>query len=140
MERLFDLDLQLLTDSVYTVVNVCILCIVASYLFFNPVRDFLRSRQERIKSDIDTAQQDKEDALALKQEYQRKLDKVDKEAEEILSSARKKATKNEAKLLHVKEHQALLLQKDVVYDQNQEPVHYTKMLINSERYQTTVSV
>ena len=50
------------------------------------------------------------------------------------------ATKNEAKLLHVKEHQALLLQKDVVYDQNQEPVHYTKMLINSERYQTTVSV
>ena len=58
MERLFDLDLQLLTDSVYTVVNVCILCIVASYLFFNPVRDFLRSRQERIKSDIDTAQQD----------------------------------------------------------------------------------
>lgn len=50
------------------------------------------------------------------------------------------ATKNEAKLLHVKEHQALLLQKDVVYDQNQEPVHYTKMLINSERYQTTVSM
>ena len=99
MERLFDLDLQLLTDSVYTVVNVCILCIVASYLFFNPVRDFLRSRQERIKSDIDTAQQDKEDALALKQEYQRKLDKVDKEAEEILSSARKKATKNEAKII-----------------------------------------
>ena len=46
MERLFDLDLQLIADSVFTAVNVFFLVIVASYLFFNPVRDFLKSRQE----------------------------------------------------------------------------------------------
>ncbi|MDE6313805.1 MAG: F0F1 ATP synthase subunit B [Lachnospiraceae bacterium] len=99
MERLFDLDWQLIADSALTAINIFILFIVASYLFFNPVREFLQARQKRIKKDLATAETEKKSALDMKAEYEAKLKEVNKEAEEILSSARKKATKNETKII-----------------------------------------
>ncbi len=99
MERLFDLDLQLIADSLFTAINIFILFIVASYLFFNPVRNFLKARQDRIRNDLDTAESEKKSAIEMKAEYEAKLKNVNKEAEEILSSARKKAMKNEAKIV-----------------------------------------
>ena len=70
-----------------------------SYLLFNPVRKMLEDRQAKIASDIDTAIADKEDAAKLKAEYEAKLKDIDKEAEQILSEARRKALKNEAKII-----------------------------------------
>ena len=99
MERLFNLDLQLMADSALTAVNVFFLFILASYLFFNPVRDFLKSRQDKIQNDLDTAENEKKSAISMKEEYEAKLKNVNKEAEEILSEARKKAMKNEAKIV-----------------------------------------
>lgn len=95
MGRIFELDAQLLFDAVIVAINVFILFTVFSYLFFEPVRDMLDKRRDKIKSDIDSALQDKEDAAALKAEYEDKLRKVDKEAEEILAAARRKALKRE---------------------------------------------
>jgi len=99
LSRLFDLDLQLLADSVLTMIAVLVLFILASYLLFNPVRDFLKKRQDKIKSDIDSAIADKESAKQLREEYDAKLKEIDKEADEILSAARKKALANEAKII-----------------------------------------
>ena len=99
MSRLFDLDLQLLADSVLTMIAVLVLFILASYLLFNPVREFLKKRQDKIKSDIDSAIADKESAKQLREEYEAKLKDIDKEADEILSAARKKALANEAKIV-----------------------------------------
>lgn len=99
MERLFDLDLQLIADSLFTAINIFILFIVASYLFFNPVRNFLKARQDRIQNDLDTAESEKKSAIEMKSEYEAKLKNVNKEAEEILGSARKKAIQNEAKIV-----------------------------------------
>lgn len=99
MERLFDLDLQLIADSAFTAVNVLILFIIASYLFFDPVRNFLQSRQSRIKNDLATADMEKNQAMQMKAEYEAKLKEINKEAEEILSDARKKAMKNEARIV-----------------------------------------
>lgn len=48
------------------------------------------------------------------------------------------ATSLEAEKLGVRENQALLLQRDITYDQNDQPIHYTKMVINPERYKYTV--
>lgn len=99
MERLFDLDFQLLADSVLLAIAVFVLFILLSYLLFNPVRKVLEDRQARIKNDIDTAKSDKDQALQLKADYDGRLKNVEKEAEEILSSARKKAQKNESKII-----------------------------------------
>lgn len=49
-----------------------------------------------------------------------------------------KATAEEAALLDTTKHKSLLLHKDIVTDQNNEVLHYSKLLINSERYQLTI--
>ena len=99
MERLFDLDVQLLHDSVLTALALFILFLVLSYLLFNPVRDMLKKRQEKIKTDIETADKEKQDAQALKEQYDAKLKQADAEVDGILADARKKALANEAQIV-----------------------------------------
>ena len=97
--RLFDLDFQLIADSVLTMIAVFALFLIASHFLFNPVRDMMEKRQERIKNELDTAASDMENARTLKEEYEKKLKDVDKEAETILAEARKKALANESKII-----------------------------------------
>ena len=99
MTRLFDLDFQLLFDSVSLGISVFFLFLIMSYFLFNPVRKLLQDRQEKIRQDIASAAKDKEDSAKVKAEYEKRLKDVDKEAETILSEARQKALKNEAKII-----------------------------------------
>ncbi|MBQ8326333.1 MAG: F0F1 ATP synthase subunit B [Lachnospiraceae bacterium] len=99
MERLFNLDMQLLADSCLTLLAVFALFLVMSYFLFNPARKMLNARQDRIKNDIDSAAADKEEAEKLKAEYEEKLKDINKEAETILAEARKKALANETKII-----------------------------------------
>lgn len=99
MGRIFELDAQLLFDALIIAVNIFILFTVFSYLFFEPVKNVLDKRREKIKSDIDDALQNREEAKALREEYESKLKDVDKEAEEILGAARKKALKREEEII-----------------------------------------
>ena len=70
-----------------------------SYFLFNPAREVLEKRRKRIAGDLETAKTSREDALALKAEYEDKIKSIDKEAQEILDAARKKAKKQEADIL-----------------------------------------
>ena len=106
MTRLFDLDFQLLADAALMIIAVFVLFLLASYLFFNPVREMLTKRQEKIKGELDDAAANMEDARALKAEYEDKLSKIDKEAEGILAEARKKALDNEKRILDEAHEQA----------------------------------
>ncbi|NLG03244.1 MAG: F0F1 ATP synthase subunit B [Clostridia bacterium] len=99
MERLFNLDLQLLHDAVLVAIAVFCLFLIMSYLLFNPARDLLQKRQDKIQNDLDTATAQKTEAISLKEEYEAKMREVDKETEEILSDARKKALANEARMI-----------------------------------------
>lgn len=96
---LFDLDAQLLFDTVLLAIAVFFLFLLMSNLLFNPARKLLKDRQSRIAKDISDANEDKESAAALKAEYESKLKDIDKEAEVILSEARQKALKNESKII-----------------------------------------
>ena len=77
---MFNLDAQLLFDTVLLAVAVFFLFMLMSYLLFNPARKLLKDRQDRIESDINTAVADKESAAALKAEYEGKLKDIDKHA------------------------------------------------------------
>lgn len=99
MERLFNLDAQLLADAALLAINVFILFILLSYFLFNPVRKLLNDRKMKVRNDQDIAAKEKDDAIALKADYEAKLRDINKEAEIILSEARKAALKNEAKII-----------------------------------------
>ena len=97
---MFNLDAQLLFDTVLLAVAVFFLFMLMSYLLFNPARKLLKDRQDRIESDINTAVADKESAAALKAEVRgESLKDIDKEAEAILTEARQKALKNQNKIV-----------------------------------------
>jgi F-type H+-transporting ATPase subunit b len=98
MLRLFNLDFQLLHDVVLMAIAVFVLFLFMSKLLLNPARKLLEDRKNRIAGDIQSAENDKKDAAALKVEYEAKLKDIDKEAEQILSEARQKAQKNAARI------------------------------------------
>lgn len=99
MERLFSLDAQFLFDVVVMALSMLVLFTALSYLLFNPVRDMLEKRRQRVVDDQEYAKHEKEEAIAYKEEYEQKLKEVDKEVQVILSDARKKALQNEAKIV-----------------------------------------
>jgi F-type H+-transporting ATPase subunit b len=99
MERLFDLDWQLIADSVLTLIAVAVLCLALSYFLMNPIRKILSDRTERIAQDLAKTKADLESADAMRAEYEEKLAVADKAAEEILTQARKRAAQTEAQLL-----------------------------------------
>ena len=97
--RMFNLDPQLLHDAVLLAIAVFVMFTFLSYLLFNPAREFLKKRQEKVKDNIDSAEKAKADAEALRAEYEGKLRDIHKEEDAILSAARKKALENEAKII-----------------------------------------
>ncbi len=99
MERLFNIDAQLLFDTVVMACSMLVLFTAMSYLFFNPVRDMLENRKKRVAEEQETAKKEREEAIVYKEEYEQKLKEANKEAQEILSEARKKAMKNEEKIV-----------------------------------------
>ncbi len=110
--RLFDLDFQLLADTSLMIIAVFALFLVASHLLFNPVRDMLEKRQEKIKTELDSAASDMENARALREEYEARLKDINKEAETILAEARKKALANENKIVaDAKEEAARIIER-----------------------------
>ena len=95
MSRLFDLDWQLLADASLMIIAIFFLFLILSYFLFNPARKMLNGRKEKIQNELDTAKTAMDNAQSLKQEYEAKLKEIDKEAESILSEARRKALANE---------------------------------------------
>ena len=51
MERLIGFDPQLLADSAITGLAVLFLFFILSYLLFNPAKDMLAKRRERVAGD-----------------------------------------------------------------------------------------
>ncbi len=97
--RLFDLDFQLLSDSVLTLIAVFVLYLILSYFLFNPVREMLKKRQDKIASELTEAASAEEQARAMRAEYEAKLAGVEKEADAILSDARRRALLSETQII-----------------------------------------
>ena len=70
MERLINFDPQWINDVVITGINIFILFFALSYLLFNPVRDVLEKRRQKIAGELASAAQDQASAAALKEEYE----------------------------------------------------------------------
>jgi len=99
LDRLLGFDPQLLFDSFVTGINIFILFFALSYMLFNPVREVLEKRRQRIAGELKNAADDKEAARTMKEEYEARLLEVKKEAEGILEDAKKRAKQREAEII-----------------------------------------
>ncbi len=111
-DRMFGIDWQLLADSTLTIIAVFALFAIMSYFLFNPARKMLNDRKEKIRGELADAKSSMEEANSLREEYESKLKAIDKEAESILSEARKKGLANENQIVaQAKEEAARILER-----------------------------
>ena len=135
MERLFNLDFQLLFDAGLLAISVFVLVLLLSYLLWNPARKLLEDRKKGIADNIQSAQADKEEAAKLKAEYEEKLRNADKETEAILSEARQKAMKNEEKIISEAKEEAARIKARAI-----EEAELEKKRVADEMKQEMISV
>ena len=98
-DRLFGLDMQLIADTCITALNVFVLFVLLSFLLFNPVRKLMKQRQEKIREELEAADEDKKEAVRYKAEYEDKLRNADQAADQILREAGSRAKEREEAIL-----------------------------------------
>ena len=97
--RLFGLDQQTLVQIGIQLFNVSLLAYVLARLLYNPVRNFLSKRADRIKDQLESAGGELVKANELKTQYEQKLRNIELERTEILDAAHRLAIENSKKLL-----------------------------------------
>lgn len=134
-DYIFGLDPQLLVDSAITILAMFFVFLLLSYLLFNPARNLMEKRQESIREQMETAAREKQDAIQFKAEYDEKIKNVQKETDEILSEARKKALKKESVMLEEAREEAA----QIVARANRE-VELEKSKVKDEMKQEIINV
>ena len=76
---------------IFTLLNIGILYLILRVLLFKPVTKFMETRAKKIKDDISNAEEEKNKAEAMRQEYEDKLKNAQIEAESLIRSAREAA-------------------------------------------------
>ena len=134
-DYIFGLDPQLLVDSAITILAMFFVFLLLSYLLFTPARNLMEKRQEGIREQMETAAREKQDAIQFKAEYDEKIKNVQKETDEILSEARKKALKKESVMLEEAREEAA----QIVARANRE-VELEKSKVKDEMKQEIINV
>ena len=88
-----------MVELIVTAINVFILFFLIGYLVSDMLFGMLTKRQERIADDINTARMSKEEALALKNDYEHRLADFESERADILENARRRAAQMEERIL-----------------------------------------
>ncbi len=135
VDRIFGLDGQLIADTIILALAVFVLFFALSYLLFNPARQLLKARQDFVASELSKAELDKIKADKYKKEYDAKLKQVDKEAEELLSAARKKAIKRENDIINEAKEEA-----SRILDRAMKEIELEKNKVQSEVRQEMITV
>lgn len=91
--------LRLDINVLWTVINLLIIYVIARKFLFKPVRKVLEARQAQIDKQYEDAQAVQENALELKNNYEKSLDSAAKEKIEIISEAREKASAEYEKIV-----------------------------------------
>lgn len=85
--------------SIATLLNLLIVYALMKKFLFKPVKKMIDSRQKEIDDLYADANQSKEDAAVLKEQYEVRLSEANAESEEILKAAHRRAQLREEEIL-----------------------------------------
>lgn len=80
-------------------INILLLTAVLIFILYKPVKKFMAERTERIKNEIAAARGEREEAFELKEKYERMIAEIEKERDDILLQAHKKAVEKSDQML-----------------------------------------
>jgi len=84
---------------VITIINITILFFILKAVLFKPVTKFMADRTKRIQDSLEKSAKDNELAKKLLEEYEKRLETAEAEAEKIIRSARKQAEEDAERIL-----------------------------------------
>lgn len=97
---------------IFSIVNIIILFVLLKKILFKPVTNMMNARTEKIKKNIEDAQNNKVESERLMAEYREQLEKLKDEANTIINNAHQKAqTEAEDLLKKTKEEAENILQR-----------------------------
>lgn len=82
------MDIDLSTVAIQ-ILNTLVLFLILRWLLFKPVTEFLNKRKDVIQETMSQAEQSREEALLLKNNYEQKLREARNEAQQIVQTAHK---------------------------------------------------
>ena len=97
--RPFGMDMDTVISAGANLLNVGVLAAVLAFLLYRPVRDILHKRTDKIRRQMEQAEDDMAKAAELRLQYEQKIEEVHREREEILSEARKHAAETSRRLV-----------------------------------------
>lgn len=113
-------DMELIKNLLFLLANVIILVFILAKVLYKPVREFMDKRQAGIQSDLDAATQARQEAEALKAECEAQLRQIEKEREQILENARKKAMDRSEHIIKEAREEAEAVQKHAIAEMREE--------------------
>ena len=96
----------------YAIINFIIFAGVMWKLAAKPLKNFTAERHDRIAKDLDEAARLRQAAEQQLQEYQRKVQHVDAEVDQLLKQIQKEAETEKARIIAAAEEQARALKRD----------------------------
>ena len=86
-------------DIVISLINIAVLFILLRLILWKYVINFLSKRSAKIRSDMDEAAKNREDAEAIHNEYTKKLAELEDKGAEIVRQSKLKANEESDKIL-----------------------------------------
>ncbi|MCL2815976.1 MAG: F0F1 ATP synthase subunit B [Oscillospiraceae bacterium] len=99
-------DAALLAKLAIQWFNILLLTFVLIRILYNPVRQFMINRAERIQGDIESAKKNNQEAQELKAKYENILANVDKETEEYKARRHREAVEEHDRIIFEAQEQA----------------------------------
>jgi len=96
----------------FAIINFVVFLGLMSRILGKPLKQMVRDRHDRIKTDLDEARKLREGAQAMLSEYQKKVENVDAEVAALLETIRKEAEAEKARIIAAAEEQAVRLKAD----------------------------
>lgn len=84
---------------VFTLINTLIIVLIYFFFLHKPVCKILDKRAETVNKEMDEAQKAKEDAAAVKAEYEQRLEQSKEEAGRIVADATRRAQQREEEII-----------------------------------------
>lgn len=104
--------LRLDFNLVLTMINLIVLFLILRKFLFRPLMDIMEQRKAMIEEGLRNADEQKEQALALKAQYEEMLAGAKEESQKIVSQARQDAREEHSRILDGAKQEASQLLKD----------------------------
>lgn len=91
---------------IWAIVNILLLFVLMRIFLFKPLHKFMDERTASVQNDIDSAKKSKEEAEALKQQYEDTLGDAKTEADRIIAKAREEAVIEKERIIKQSQDEA----------------------------------